>query len=190
MDADDGNHEACLQLLETHPGPLLVPILCVTEAACLVGTHLGPDAEVRLLGDFARGALICESVEAGDWLRIAELVWHYRDLRLGTVDASVVATAERLVISSIATLDRRHFNVVDQTTRPHSSYCRDEPRVSLLQRRLNAAADDGHSAQFSESAGDVQFSSDIGRRAGFESLVNRLTRETGRRGDRQGRSRH
>ena len=33
-------------------------------------------------------------------------------MRLGTVDASVVAAAERLGITAIATLDRRHFSVV------------------------------------------------------------------------------
>ena len=49
---------------------------------------------------------------AGDWLRIAELVSRYRDLPLGTVDASVVAAAERLDITEIATLDRRHFSIV------------------------------------------------------------------------------
>ncbi|QGH70750.1 hypothetical protein GCE65_15545 [Pseudactinotalea sp. HY158] len=43
---------------------------------------------------------------------MAELVARYRDLPLGTVDASVVATAERLDISEIATVDRRHFTVV------------------------------------------------------------------------------
>lgn len=32
------------------------------------------------------------------------------DLPLGTVDASVVAAAERLAITGIATLDRRHFS--------------------------------------------------------------------------------
>jgi predicted nucleic acid-binding protein len=31
---------------------------------------------------------------------------------VGTVDASVVATAERLGIVEVATLDRRHFSVV------------------------------------------------------------------------------
>jgi len=51
-------------------------------------------------------------VLAGDWLRIAELVATYRDLPLGTVDASVVAAAERLGIAAVATLDRRHFGVV------------------------------------------------------------------------------
>jgi uncharacterized protein len=51
-------------------------------------------------------------VLAGDWLRIAELIATYRDLPLGTVDASVVAAAERLGIAEVATLDRRHFGVV------------------------------------------------------------------------------
>ena len=40
----------------------------------------------------------------------------YRDLPLGTVDASVVATAERLKINEVAPLDRRHFNVVRPKT--------------------------------------------------------------------------
>lgn len=47
-----------------------------------------------------------------DWLRIAELVARYRNLPLGTVDASVVATAERLGIREVATVDRRHLTVV------------------------------------------------------------------------------
>lgn len=84
----------------------------VTEVVYLVGTRLGPDAEVRFLGDVAAGEFTVEPVAAGDWLRIAELVNQYRDLPLGSVDASVVATAERLDITQIATLDRRHFSIV------------------------------------------------------------------------------
>ena len=36
----------------------------------------------------------------------------YADLELGTVDASIVAVAERLEIEVIATLNRRDFAVV------------------------------------------------------------------------------
>jgi uncharacterized protein len=61
---------------------------------------------------------VVEPVRAGDWLRVGELVWQYRDLPLGTVDASVVATAERLGISTLATLDRRHFTVVQPSHVP------------------------------------------------------------------------
>jgi predicted nucleic acid-binding protein len=58
---------------------------------------------------------VTETIAAPDWLRIAELVWEYRELPLGTVDASVVTAAERLDIAEVATLDRRHFSVVRPT---------------------------------------------------------------------------
>jgi uncharacterized protein len=99
-------------LLETDPGPLAVPVLVVTEVVYLLATRLGPAAEVRFLGDIASGAFVVAEVDAADWLRIAELVSTYRDLPLGTVDASVVALAERLGTTRIATLDRRHFGTV------------------------------------------------------------------------------
>ena len=91
---------------------MIVPTLVITEVAYLLGTRLGTTAEVRFLGDVADGAFAIEPVAAEDWLRIAELVARYRDLPLGTVDASVVTTAERLGIREIATIDRRHFTVV------------------------------------------------------------------------------
>jgi predicted nucleic acid-binding protein len=49
----------------------------------------------------------------------------YADLPLGVVDAAVVATAERLGVTEVATLDRRHFTVV----RP-----RHTPTLTLLPR--------------------------------------------------------
>jgi predicted nucleic acid-binding protein len=84
----------------------------VTEVVYLLGTRLGVEPEVRFLGDLAAGNLIVEPVAASDWIRIAELVAQYGDLLLGTVDASVIAAAERLGVSDIATIDRRHFTVV------------------------------------------------------------------------------
>jgi predicted nucleic acid-binding protein len=87
-------------------------MLVVSEVAHLVSTRLGTAAEVRFLGDLASGVLTPEAVHAADWLRIAELTARYHDLPLGTVDASVVAAAERLNVTEVATLDRRHFGVV------------------------------------------------------------------------------
>jgi predicted nucleic acid-binding protein len=111
-DADDAEHDRCRRLLEGHPGLILVPILVVTEVAYLLASKVGIETEVRFLGDLAAGELVPEDVAAGDWLRIAALVAAYRDLPLGTVDASIVAAAERLGVGTIATLDRRHFTVV------------------------------------------------------------------------------
>jgi predicted nucleic acid-binding protein len=112
VDADDADHGDALRQLEGHPGPVLVPMLVITEVAYLIGTRLGATAEARFLGDLASGMLTPLEVDPADWLRIAELVVKYRDLPLGTVDASVVAAAERLGITSVATFDRRHFSVV------------------------------------------------------------------------------
>ena len=92
-----------------------MPELVIAEVVYLVGSRLGVNAEIRFIGDLASGALTPEPVRATDWLRVAELVGRYRDLPLGTVDASVVAAAERLKIAQVATLDRRDFSVV----RPH-----------------------------------------------------------------------
>jgi predicted nucleic acid-binding protein len=98
--------------LEAHPGPLIVPTLVITEVAYLLATRLGWQPEVRFLGDLAAGEFIIEPVHHSDPLRIAELVARYHDLPLGTVDASVIAAAERLSVTEIATIDRRHFSVV------------------------------------------------------------------------------
>lgn len=115
VDADDRHHEASVELLATHSGPLLVPQLVITEVVYLLATRLGAAAEVRFIGDLAAGNLIAEAVSPPDWLRIAGLVSTYRDLPLGTVDASVVAAAERLRLTQIATLDRRDFAIVRPT---------------------------------------------------------------------------
>ena len=94
---------------------LYVPSLVITEVAHLASSRLGTDAEAHFVADFAKGVLVAEPVDVGDWTRIVQLVAQYRYLPLGTVDASIIAAAERLRMDTIATLDRRHFAVVRPT---------------------------------------------------------------------------
>jgi len=84
----------------------------LAEASYLVRKGLGAAAEAALLRSAARGEFRLELPTAVDLERMAELVEQYADLPLGTVDASVVATAERLGEAEVATLDHRHFTVV------------------------------------------------------------------------------
>ncbi len=112
VDADDAHHGPSRHLLEHHPGPILVPILVVTEVTYLLATRLGASAEVRFLGDLASGALTALEVQPAEWLRMAELVAGYAHMSLGSVDASLIAAAERLGIATVATFDRRHFAAV------------------------------------------------------------------------------
>lgn len=58
------------------------------------------------------GTLLLAKLNELDTARMAALVRQYADLRLGAADASVIALAERLNITDVATLDRRHFTVV------------------------------------------------------------------------------
>ncbi|MGH3727369.1 MAG: type II toxin-antitoxin system VapC family toxin [Micromonosporaceae bacterium] len=111
-DRDDKHHEVCREFLAAHPGPLIVPTLIIGEVTYLIEKRQGPKFEALFLADVAAGLVIPEPVAPTDWLRIAELVVKYQDFPLGTADASVVACAERLGVTSIATLDRRHFSVV------------------------------------------------------------------------------
>jgi uncharacterized protein len=115
-DRTDRNHEPCVQVLQAAPDPLIVPALVVTEVAYLLGDRLGAHAETRFARSLAGGEVLVEAPTPADWVRVAELCETYGDLPLGIVDASVVAVAERLGASRIATLDRRHFPVVRPRT--------------------------------------------------------------------------
>jgi len=91
---------------------VIVPALTITEVAYLVSRRLGTRAETLFLGDLASGAFSVDAPQPSDWIRIGELVARYHDFPLGTVEASVIVTAERRRARLIATLDRRHFSVV------------------------------------------------------------------------------
>lgn len=108
----DRNHERCVDLLTRAPRPLLVPSLVVTEVAYFLADRIGPHAELAFAGSIEAGEIDVVAVEPVDWPRITELVERYADLPLGTVDASVVVACERLGVGTLATLDRRHFAVV------------------------------------------------------------------------------
>jgi len=112
IDRDDRHHEAARTFLTTADGVLRVPMLVVAEVAHLTETRLGPAAEARFLTDLATGAFIAEPVHPADWERMAGLVARYRDLPLGTVDASLVALAERLGETEVATFDHRDLGIV------------------------------------------------------------------------------
>ena len=110
----DRNHGRCVALLSEAEPPLVVPALVVTEVAYLLADRIGHAAEQAFARSLRDGELFVEPVEPSDWVRITELLDEYADLPLGlgTVDASVVATCERLAVETLATLDRRHFSVV------------------------------------------------------------------------------
>ncbi len=93
-------------------GPLITIEPVLAETGWLLDRQLGPAAEAALYRSVANGELVVERLSIADWKRIAELTERYADQPLGGVDAGLIAVAERLGLTTIATLDRRHFGVV------------------------------------------------------------------------------
>ena len=111
-DRSDPAHESCRDLLETDPGPLITTELVLAETGWLLDRQLGPGAEAALYRSVATGEMTVEPLSTADWTRVAELTEKYADQSLGGVDSSLIALAERLGLSTVATLDRRHFGIV------------------------------------------------------------------------------
>ena len=110
--ARDTNHQTAQELLETVPDRLLVTPMVIAEVCYLLHERAGASAEVSFLRAFDAGELHLAELTLTDLRRTADLAQQYADLGLGGTDASLVAVAERLGVTRIATLDRRHFSVV------------------------------------------------------------------------------
>jgi len=111
-DRKDQWHLTTKDLLLYESTPPIIPAPVIPEVDYFLGKRIGFSAQT----DFYRGIveasyLVVELSEAG-YSRVLELNQQYADLRLGFVDAAVIAIAEELGIGRIATLDRRHFSVV------------------------------------------------------------------------------
>jgi uncharacterized protein len=111
LDRDQLDHERCATLL-ARGDVVTVPAPVIGEVDWLGRTRGNPDAGERLLGSVLDESLLVVDLDLVDWRRVRDLVVRYADLPLGVVDAALVAIAERLEQTTIATLDRRHFSVV------------------------------------------------------------------------------
>jgi predicted nucleic acid-binding protein len=109
---NDPDYRACVHLLQKRGDEFRVPAIVVAETSYMIESRLGSAAEEAFLRLFETGRLATVEAEPVDYGRMADLVRQYRDLPLGATDASVVALAERLGVTEVATLDHRHFRVV------------------------------------------------------------------------------
>jgi predicted nucleic acid-binding protein len=115
MDRADTDHQVCAELLGTAREPLLVPAPVVVELDGLAGNRLGPEPFTAFLTDVEDQSITIVELVRADYVRARELLVRYADLKLGFVDAAVVAVVERLGENKLATLDHRHFGAI----RPH-----------------------------------------------------------------------
>ena len=112
LDAADPDHDSCARLLTGATEDLVVPTLVLAELDYWCHERLSADVWLAFLDDLLEGAYRTEDAIDDDLRRCGVLQRQYADLRLGVVDASVLALVERLEEDKLATLDRRHFAVV------------------------------------------------------------------------------
>ena len=104
-------HSQCAALLDQRTD-IAITAPVATECSWMIESRLGAHAEAEFVASIATGELELIDLIRSDWARCADLVGTYHDLGLGLVDASIVAVAERLGITTIATMNHRDFAVV------------------------------------------------------------------------------
>ena len=92
--------------------PLVIPAPVLVEIDYLIHRSLSPGVLVSLLADIEDGAFDVAELVAADYTRMRELCDRYADSHIGFVDAAVLAVVERLGEPKLATLDRRHFDIL------------------------------------------------------------------------------
>lgn len=112
LDSADPDHAACARLLVESDDELVVPVLVLAELDYWCHKKMDGRVWSAFLSDVVAGAYTVEAPTGDDLDRCLSLQDSYRDLRLGVVDASVIALCERLRVTRVATLDRRHFLAV------------------------------------------------------------------------------
>jgi predicted nucleic acid-binding protein len=111
-DSDDDDHQVCADVLREHRGQLVVPAPVIPETAWQIEHNLGPRSEADFLDLITSRELQVADLTIMDYRRCKELIEQYADMGLGLVDASVITVAEKLNVTTLATLNRRDFSVV------------------------------------------------------------------------------
>ena len=112
VDASDAWHKRVVEWWRKNREPVVVPVCVLPEVCYLLHTRISHRAESAFVRAVADGEFVIESLEAEDVARAETLIRKYADLELGFVDATVIATAERLDAIEVVTTDRRHFSAV------------------------------------------------------------------------------
>lgn len=112
FDRDEPDHIAVVRALETTSEPLVVSPYVVAELDYLVASRLGVSAELAVLRELAGGAWDLPSFSTEDLADASSILERYADQAIGAADASNIVLAARYRTRTIATLDRRHFDVV------------------------------------------------------------------------------
>ena len=90
---------------------MLLPAVILPELGFLFRRDQGYGGVVQWLEQFRYTEARIEPMLNADLTRIFEIASQYADSRLDIVDCCIMAMAERLQVTTIATFDRRDFSI-------------------------------------------------------------------------------
>ncbi len=129
LDREDRHHAAVRLLFEREGGRWILPWAILPEVDYLAERQLGPEVARAFAADVRDGNFRLDAGAARDLPRAVALLERYADLRLGLVDAVVMAQAERHRADAVVTLDARHFRTVRlNLSKPPRLLPLDDPR--------------------------------------------------------------
>jgi predicted nucleic acid-binding protein len=111
-DQSDRHHQRVLAVAQSVNEPLVLPVAVLPEICYLIASRLGHQAMRRFVSSMTPNTVQVEPLILEDLVRVHEILEQYADNQLDFTDAAIVATAERLNITRVYTLDRRDFSVI------------------------------------------------------------------------------
>jgi uncharacterized protein len=117
LDRDDRHHARVRAFYDQDPNWIL-PWAILPEVDYLASKLLGERVAQAFVNDLKDGSFGVDASVERDLPRAAELMHQYGDLRMGLVDAVVMAQAERHRTRVIVTTDARHFRAVRLAIQP------------------------------------------------------------------------
>jgi predicted nucleic acid-binding protein len=111
-DRSDVWHERARAFVEGEQRGLILPSPVIPEIDHLLGRRLGAGSRLTFYAGIVEGYYLVADLPRDAYVRVADLNRQFADLELGFVDAAIVALAETLGLSRVATTDRRHFDSI------------------------------------------------------------------------------
>ena len=109
-DRSDRWHARARTFVEGERRGLILPAPVIPEVDHLLGHRLGAKSRQTFYAGVVEGHYLVADLSKDGYARVADLNRRFDDLDLGFVDAAIVALAESLGLSRVATTDRRHFD--------------------------------------------------------------------------------
>ncbi len=110
-DGSELYHQRAYEFAKDRSETMLVPDSLLPEVSYMLRRNLGYADSLIFFDFFEHRSVRLEPVLRDDLARVKEISEHYADSRLDLVDCCIMAIAERLNITRIATFDRRDFSI-------------------------------------------------------------------------------